>query len=470
MRHLRIKSLSRKTLSGLVEELSFRDGLNVVVGPPNTGKTQWIRMLDYLLADSEPFLNRFTGENFTHYETISAVVSIGSETFHIERFLHLDGMKTKVAIDRKPYDLKGFQHWLLEKLDYPLVRYPKGVSSLERTWPELSFRTLYRHVYRQQRFWSDLADRQTSVETSACLLQFLGLATEVYNEDLERLRKLRELADRHAVEIYACRMALSLLSRDDIVDMPPAEELSGVSPETIVSDLRDELGALEAARARDEDDSSQAGAFSRAQIGPLLAQARRLGESSERLRFAEILRNWSLRSETNLKDRQRDIWAMSERIRALDISDLIKERTDFLCGAMNEYLNMMNQLQPQVWRHRDVRIRVSRRNELRLCVGNMQWDRALGGSDGLLFLMAYHYGLLSLSTRANFHYPGIVIVDFPAYFRDQSVSEIESLIAKPFADILEREAFSTCQVIFLGSSFKGEDRCNRISLNSGYLH
>ena len=41
-----------------------------------------------------------------------------------------------------------------------------------QTWPELSFRTLLRHIYRQQRFWSDLADKQPEGDQHACLLHF----------------------------------------------------------------------------------------------------------------------------------------------------------------------------------------------------------------------------------------------------------------------------------------------------------
>lgn len=470
MRHLRIESLSRKTHAGVVEELAFDDGLNFVVGPPNAGKSQWIRMLDYLFADSEPFLNRFPGENFTHYDSIAAIARIGPEVFRLERFMHLDGMKTKVAVDGKALDLKSFQHWLLDKLDYPLVRYPKGMSSLEQTWPELSFRTLYRHIYRQQRFWTDLADRQTAVETSACLLQFLGLAAEVYNEDLEQLRDLREQADRHAVELYACRMALALLADENPADMPKAEDLSALNPEAVVSDLRSDLSALEEVLAEDPANRTGDHPFDRTTLDRLIGKARRAGERAERLRFAETLGNWSARAESRLKERQREIWEKAETIRAVDLSATIKERTDFLCAAMNEYLSAMNELRPGLWKHSDVRIRISRRNDLRLCIGNMQWDRALGGSDGLLFLMAYHYGLLSLSAEDGYRYPGLVVLDFPAYFRGQAISEIEGLVARPFADLLQRDAFSSCQVIFLGSSFEGEDRCRRIPLETGYLH
>lgn len=470
MRHLRIERLSRKTHAGVVETLNFRDGLNLVTGPPNAGKTQWVRMLDYLFADPEPFFNRFPRENFAQYESIAADVRLGGESFQLERFLGLDGMKTKVEIDGTSHDLKGFQHWLLEKLDYPTVRYPKGVSSLERTWPELSFRTLYRHIYRQQRFWSDLADRQTPIETSACILQFLDLAADVYGEDLQKLRSLRERADRHSVEIYAGRMALWLMAGGSVEKLPDAKALNALNPTRIVSKLEEEHSVLEAAIQLEPESLASVQFLDRARLDQLVANARRAGESHERLRFAEILQSWSSTSEMHLKQTQQEIWELSERVRLTDLSDLLKKRTDFLCEAMNEYLRLVNQLNPQLWRHRDVCIRISRRNELQLCVGDVQWDRALGGSDGLLFLMAYHYGLLSLSTQDEFRYPGIVVVDFPAYFRGRAISEIEGLVTKPFADLLEREAFSTCQVIFLGASFSGENRCHRIMLDSGYLH
>ena len=427
-------------------------------------------MLDHLLADAEPFSNRFPGETFTHYESIAAVARIGRDTFRLERFLHLDGMRTKVAVDGKSFDLKGFQHWLLDKLQYPLIRYPKGLSSLEQTWPELSFRTLYRHIYRQQRFWADLADRQTGVETSACLLQFLGLAAEVYDGDLDRLRQLREQADRHAVEVYACRMALSLLSGDALEEMPKADELGALRPEAVVSRLVDELSALEDRLASDLAGGETDLLPDRGLFRGLVDDARRVGGTAEKLRFARILGDWSARSESRLKERQRKVWETSEKIRSADLSAMIRERTDCLCSAMNEYLSAMNRLRPKLWKHSEVRMRVSRRNELRLCIGDLQWDRALGGSDALLFLMAYHYGLLSLSAHPRCRYPGMVVVDFPAYFRGQAVSEIEGLVARPFADLLQREAFSSCQVIFLGSSFEGETRCRRIPLEARYLH
>ena len=64
-----------------------------------------------------------------------------------------------------------------------------------QTWPELSFRMLLRHIYRQQRFWGGLADQQPDGEQHACLLQFLGLAERTYSESYGRLIELKTEAE-----------------------------------------------------------------------------------------------------------------------------------------------------------------------------------------------------------------------------------------------------------------------------------
>ena len=48
---VRIERLERVTASGHTEQLQFEEGLNVLVGRPNTGKTVWLTMLDYAMGD-----------------------------------------------------------------------------------------------------------------------------------------------------------------------------------------------------------------------------------------------------------------------------------------------------------------------------------------------------------------------------------------------------------------------------------
>src|SRR5207237_1933492 len=52
------------------------------------------------------------------------------------------------------------------------------------------------HIYRQQRFWGDLADKQPEAEQHACLLQFLGLAERIYTNDYGQLIELRMKVER----------------------------------------------------------------------------------------------------------------------------------------------------------------------------------------------------------------------------------------------------------------------------------
>lgn len=485
VQRFRIERLTRATLSGVIEELEFRERLNFVVGPPNSGKTQWFRMLDFLLGDPEPFLNRFPSGDFAKYNKISATIHIGKSSFLIERDLYQVGLKTKVSVNDDRLDLKEFQHFLLQKLGYPIVRYPKGVSTLEQTWPELSFRTLYRHIYRQQRFWNDLADRTTPIETSACILQFLGLAKRVYSEDLERLRRLRQVADRHAVEIYACRMALSILAGNQSADTPTADDLERIDPPTIVASIEANLRALELASGPNAPCAGKSTGGDGIGFDERLALARQLGERTEQLRLARIFTAWNEQTAVKLKESNIEIWTMAQKIRSDELSQEVRAKTEILCSAMTEYLHIMRDIDPSLWRHSDVQISVSRPTDLRLQVGRIYWDRALGGTDSLLFLMAYHYGLLALSAYGDCLYPGFLVVDFPAYFRGRkdeeietfppgfrgrSVGEIEAMIARPFADLLDRPMFSGCQAIFLGSAFEGEDRAHRIPINTRYQH
>ena len=51
--------LERRLSTGNVESLTLEPGVNLLVGPPNTGKTKWLQTLDFLLGD--PGENPFEG-------------------------------------------------------------------------------------------------------------------------------------------------------------------------------------------------------------------------------------------------------------------------------------------------------------------------------------------------------------------------------------------------------------------------
>src|SRR5580700_10791877 len=195
---LSVRRVDRKLWNGSTEALEFEEGVNVLVGVPNTGKTKWLQTLDFLLGDSgtNPFENSSDPTLAEKYDAASTSLLIGGEQFLVERRWKESGAKTKLFVNGSAISPPDFQSLLLEKLNIPSLHFPKGNPMSGQTWPQLSFRMLLRHIYRQQRFWGDLADQQPWMEQHACLLQFLGLAERLFTAEYGRLVELKMKAER----------------------------------------------------------------------------------------------------------------------------------------------------------------------------------------------------------------------------------------------------------------------------------
>lgn len=180
-RFLMIKSIQRVAFDGSDETLEFSPGVNLIVGKPNTGKTKWLSMIDYLMGDKDQPEKTF-GDLAEKYDSIRALFSVSGEDFWVERNWKKPGYKSKVIVEGDAISCEEFSQFLLERLKIPIIHFPKGNPYEERNWPELSWRTLLRHIYRQQRFWGDIADKQLPGEQHACLLQFMGIAQYLYSE------------------------------------------------------------------------------------------------------------------------------------------------------------------------------------------------------------------------------------------------------------------------------------------------
>src|SRR5450631_2144127 len=195
---LSVARVERRLSTGSVEELVFGAGVNLMVGPPNTGKTKWLQTLDFLLG--EPGENPFEGAEESglaeKYEAAAVELALGGELIRLERKWREPGAKTKIFVNDDAMSIRDFQRWLMERLGIPLLHFPKGNPMSGQTWPELSFRTLLRHIYRQQRFWTDLADKQPEGDQHACLLQFLGLAEHLFTESYGKLVRLKLEVER----------------------------------------------------------------------------------------------------------------------------------------------------------------------------------------------------------------------------------------------------------------------------------
>src|SRR5688500_17380179 len=117
-----IKELLRVSSDGEVESLEFQNGVNLIIGESGTGKTVWLKMLDYLLGDRGTIEDALSSDLrlVEKYSAIQAIIRIGDEDFKIERNWHNPGSKGKVKIGEDHFVLSSdFSSWILDKLNIP---------------------------------------------------------------------------------------------------------------------------------------------------------------------------------------------------------------------------------------------------------------------------------------------------------------------------------------------------------------
>lgn len=186
-KNIMIKKLIRMPKFSEHDELEFRAGVNVIVGMPNTGKTKWLQMLDYLMGERGKPEDSFGQDLVSKYDSVKGIFQIGDKEVSIERRWKERGMKGKVIINDEAIPVEDFSDYLLKELNIPILHFPQGNPYSERMWPVLGWRSLLRHMYRQRRFWSDIADKQVASEQHACMMLFLGIAEILFSEEYGEL-------------------------------------------------------------------------------------------------------------------------------------------------------------------------------------------------------------------------------------------------------------------------------------------
>lgn len=180
-----IRQLSRFPKQGRSDQLDFQDGVNVIVGRPNAGKTQWLKMQDYLMGDDDTVESAFAASLVKKYDSIHAVFEVEGEELHVERRWKEPGTKTKIFVNDEAIPATEFSSYLMSKLDMPQLKYRSG----ERGWVALSWRMLLRHIYRRDTSWSEIASKQPESEQLACLLHFTGLGDFLFRLNVNSLMK-----------------------------------------------------------------------------------------------------------------------------------------------------------------------------------------------------------------------------------------------------------------------------------------
>ncbi len=250
-------------------------------------------------------------------------------------------------------------------------------------------------------------------------------ARELASKTEVRVREARRAVERIEVDIEAAERALA----------PARQQFSALVQEK-VSLLDKELGAL----------------------AERLKQVRRL----------EQIYSEKQRLDDTITERQKRLEPILERNRELARGLDYAGRAAWLEEGMNDYLTALNRERPRTWRHRSVQISLSQ-STVSFRVGDRSWDVSLGGTDSLYYLMAYHYGLMALTAQTGAHFPGFVIVDFPAEFAGTKIGDAEDFVVQPFIDLLEKDEFEGCQLIVTGPTFSGLKGVNRIELSQPYI-
>lgn len=628
---MRVGKLTRVLMDGSDESLEFSAGVNVLVGVPNTGKTKWLNTLDYLLGDNgeQPFEGAEEEGLSEKYQAASVELVIGETQLLVQRNWVKPGAKSKISIDGETMSPKEFQQMILKLLGIPLLSFPKGNPMSGQTWPDLSFRMLLRHIYRQQRFWGGIADLQPEGELTASLLQFLGLAESTFTEEYGKLMALRVQIDRMrarrdqyqesldmlavgllsepgisvaanptsiesthrklSAEIAAARRERNaLLSRtfdqvgagSEIADLAAAraevirelekEEESRASvlqrlasTRTYLHEMQEELDRMARVQAAgavlsdlkvthcpacDQQVSPPSGGPGEcflchqsvdsvppvSSMGAVRIQFehdRIVGETKEAQELVAVLEeelagsnrkvNYTREKLAGIEARllparsaaaalvQEDVSRIdvllgelaerlrnlarvgaavevgrgfNERLAALEkdaepLKQVVKAQEEAadcdmaasdLEDGINAYLNAINELRPGVWRHSPITVSASR-GQVVFRVGSRRWHAALGGTDSLYFLMAYHYGLLALSSKKSRHYPGVTIIDIPGEFAGEAVEDKENFIVEPFVALLSQAEYGGAQAIITGASFAGLHNVKRIELHTAYV-
>ncbi|WP_157974472.1 hypothetical protein [Lewinella sp. IMCC34183] len=221
MSKLEIIATRRVTSDGEVESLEFINGLNLIIGQPNTGKTVWLKMIDFCFGDGGS-IEKALGDDLIlieKYVSVQVDVLINETKYTFERNWTKKGQRSKTIVNSAGLSTEEFSEFVLDALGIPQLKIPKGNPYIN-TWNSLSFRSVFRHIYRQERFWTELADKQPEADQFACLALFLGFAEQLFPQELSEITKSYKLmsnleSKRDQYELILDKITRDLTSEDD---------------------------------------------------------------------------------------------------------------------------------------------------------------------------------------------------------------------------------------------------------------
>ncbi|MCZ2340448.1 MAG: hypothetical protein LC104_01470 [Bacteroidales bacterium] len=288
-----VNELVRSPEQGPEDRLTFTTGVNVIVGMPNTGKSKWLQMLNYLLVSEDAPADVFGEVVAAKYSSLKGTLTLAGDSLEVERRWDSNTPKNRIFVNGEVTNIKEFLLDVQNRLGIPVLHYPQGNPLGQRTWPELGWRSLYRHMYRRQQFWSDIADRQPESEQHACILQFCGLAEKLFSEEygklVEKQKRIIELQAQkeHFLDTLS-HVSKDLLSAEEIgVGLTPQSlDAARKRVQTEIEQLQTERQAILAELTAKVQASSTAGAVAPDRLDKLTEELANFESRDEQLRVA----------------------------------------------------------------------------------------------------------------------------------------------------------------------------------------
>lgn len=248
--YLQIKVVQRVLSDGTVEELSLNAGVNVITGGTNSGKSVWLKQIDFILGKNKNIADAFSDEDLAKkYTELRIILEVNGTEIIVGRKPLEMGLATKVFYNDEVINITNFSERILKTLNIKDdIKYPRG-NPYTTQWVELGFRSLLRHIYRRESYWSDIADKQPINEQHAAQYQFFGIADKIYSKeydnnvtDEKRLAVLQAQKDQYN----------TILNRIAVEMAPKGQEILNYASEidinTRIERLENELVSLQQER------------------------------------------------------------------------------------------------------------------------------------------------------------------------------------------------------------------------------
>ncbi|MFF3891279.1 hypothetical protein [Streptomyces sp. NPDC001914] len=199
---LRVESVTLVHTSGEMDTYTFNTaGLSILSGVRNSSKTTTLKAIDYCLGNRDSPTEALKAAVADEYVEVSVELTLDGTPTEIRRSLQY-GRQNKVVLNGDEFPVGEFSDRILHKLDWPILSIPKGIQATTATeLTPLTFRSLLRHVYRNEDSWTQFADKEQEFLRRAVISYLLGFAPTRYsNHDFELAAAQRRLAQAQAAE------------------------------------------------------------------------------------------------------------------------------------------------------------------------------------------------------------------------------------------------------------------------------